>query len=299
MSQSVATRMMLASDAVLTTPQWFEFRDCSLAGKRTFGATEGHRGTRQPASCRARVLTDMCDGAFAGRLNAAEIDYIMPHVFFASAGSTLIPGEAPTSFYALVDKVAALYLYNSLRVNTFTLSGSESNYLDWQFACVGALESVYGSAWPSSPVSPSCGDAMTFQDITFTYSGTVYKPISFTLTINNNLSPTIETSLTPTLYEAQEMSVTLDMVFDFRTSGGGLSNNIALYRAALAGAAASLAMTDGTNTYTFSFANLKIPDGAPTIPVQGRLTMPLKMMAYRATNATVNAADNVVRFIKT
>ena len=298
MGQSVATRMMLASDAVLTAPQWFEFRECSLAGSREFGSTEGHRGTRQPASCRARVLRDLCQGTFSGRLNAAEIDYIMPHVLFGTAGATIIPTETPTKFFALVDKVSALYLYNKLRVNQFTLSGSESNYLDWSFNCVGELETTYGSAWPVSPVAPSCGVALTFQDVVFTYSGTAYTPQSFTLNINNNLIPTIETSLTPTLYEAGNMEVSLDMTFDFRTASDGLSNNLALYRSALAGAAASLALNDGTNTYTFSFANLKIPDGAPTIPVDGRLSMPLKMMAYRTTNALAGATDHVVRLIK-
>ena len=302
MAQSNATRMMLAADVALTSPQWFEFRECSLVGTREFGATEGHRGTRQPASCRARVLKDLCQGTFSGRLNAAEIDWIMPRVFFAAAGATLIPGENASSsdakFFAFVDKVVEFYLYNKIRVNQFTLSGSESNYLDWSFACVGELESS-GGTWPVSPVAPSCGVALTFQDVVFTYSGTAYTPQSFTLTINNNLIPTIETSLTPTLYEAGNMEVSLDMTFDFRDATNSLSNNKTLYRAALAGAAASLAVNDGTNTYTFSFANLKIPDGAPTIPVEGRLSMPLKMMAYRSTNALAGATDHVVRLIKT
>lgn len=303
MAQSVATRMMLSAAAAMTSPQWFEFRECSLVGTREFGATEGHRGTRQPASCRARVLKDMCQGSFSGRLNADEIDWIMPRVFFAASGSTLIPGEnassADAKFFALVDKVAGMYLYNKLRVNQLTLSGSESNYLDFAFDCVGELESEYGSSWPGSPVAPSCGVALTFQDVVFTYSGAVYTPQSFTLTINNNLIPTIETAVTPTLYEAGNMEVMLDMTFDFRDASNSLSNNKTLYRAALAGAAASLALNDGSSTYTFAFANLKIPDGAPTIPVDGRLSMPLKMVAYRSTNALAGATDHVVRLIKT
>ena len=293
MSQSVATRMMLAADAILTSPIWVEFRDCSLAGKRQFGSTEGHRGTRQPASCRARILSDMCDGTIAGRLSVTEIDYLMPLALGTTASSTLVPGETINAFFALVDKVAALYLYNGLRINTFSLSGSELNYLDWSFGCLGLTETTYGSAWPVSPIAPECGTAFAFNDVVFTYSGTTYKPSTFTLNINNNLQPLTENSISPYSYETGAMEVSLDMTFDFR------ANNLALYRAALAGAAASLAMSDGTTTYTFSFANLKIPDGAPTIPQSGRVNMPLKMMAYRATNATVAAADNVLRFLKT
>lgn len=284
---------MLASDASLTTPIWMEFRDCSLAGKRQFGATEGHRGTRQPASCRARVLSDTCDGSFSGRLSVTEIDWIMPYVFGTTASSTLIPGETLSPFWALVDKVAAMYRYNSLYINTFTLSGSETQYLDWSFGCLGFTETSWLSSWPASPIAPECGTAFAFQDVTFTFAGTVYKPSSFTFQINNNLAPLIETSVSPTGFETQNMQVTLDMTFDFRTA------NLGLYRYALAGGAATLAFSDGSTTYTLNFGNLKIPDGAPTIPQTGRVNMPLKMEAFRATNATVNAADNVVRFIKT
>jgi hypothetical protein len=77
------------------------------------------------------------------------------------------------------------------------------------------------------------------------------------------------------------------------------SDTIALYDAALAGAEASLAVSDGTTTYTFHFGNLKYMSGAPTVPGRGRINMPLSFEAFRRTNVLTAIEDNQFRITKT
>ena len=284
MSQSTTSRLMVADDATIATnPLWFSFTECTLKGERQFGRDDGHRGTRQRSSCRARILSDLSNGGWAGKFSVTEIDWIIKRTLGSGAGTSGVSpwvfAEAPAAIYALADKVAAKYLYG-LQISSLEISGQEAQYLNWAVECVGGAESVWSDAWPASPTAPECGTAFTFADATLTYDSTAYELQSFRLRIDNAFDgQQYENAITPTRFEAQDAIVTLEAQCAFR------SDTLALYRAAVAGATATLVITDGTTTYTFTFGNLKIPNGAPTVPATGRINMPLQMEAFRTAAA--------------
>lgn len=283
MSQATASRMMLADDVAITTnPIWFSFLENSIKGEREFGRDEGHRGTRQRSSCRARVLSDLSNGSFSCKASVTEVDWLFKRVLGSGSGTGGAPwilAEAPAAVYALIDKVAAKYLY-PLRLNKLEISGAEAQYLNWMVDVVGGAESVWASAWPGTPSAPECGTAFILADATINYSGTAYPVQSFRLSIDNAFDgQQYENSITPTRFEAQDAIIQLDIQCAFR------SDTIALYRAAIAGAVGTLVFTDGTTTYTITFANIKIPNGAPTIPTTGRINMPLQLQAFRTASA--------------
>jgi hypothetical protein len=293
MSQATASKLIVSDTTTWASGIGVAFNECSLVGQRTNGMHQGHRGTRQRASCRARTLTDKSGGNISGNFSVAEIDWFLPRAIGTTGASPWIPGETIAHWDALVDKVAAIYQYNNLRINSLEISGQESQYLNWNVACVGELEEVYGLTYPTSPI-PDCGTAFTFADCTLNYNSTAYKMQSFRLSIDNALDQNqYENSLTPTRFETQDLIVQLTVQTAFR------SDTLALYDAALAGAEASLAVTDGTTTYTFNFGNLKYMAGGPTVPGRGRINQSLTFEAMRKTNVTTNQADNQLHIVKT
>lgn len=295
MSQSTASRLIVADNSGFSSNAiGVAFNECSLVGQRTNIMHQGHRGTRQRASCRARTVTDKSGGNITGNFGVQEIDWFLTRGIGHTPGgaSPYIPGETIPEWYALVDKVAAIYQYNKLRVASMEISGQESQYLNWSVVTAGELEQVYGSTYPATPV-PECGNAFVFSDCTLTYNSTAYKMQSFRLAIDNALDQNqYENSLTPTRFETQDLGVQLTVQTAFR------SDTLALYDAALAGAEASLAVTDGTTTYTFHFGNLKYMAGGPTVPGRGRINQSLTFEAMRKANTTTNADDNQLRIVK-
>lgn len=295
MSQATASRIMLADNsAISTNPIWISFQECDLVGMREFGRDEGHRGTRKRSACRARVLSDVSGGSISLKASVTEVDWLLKRYLGTGSGTGGSPwqlAESLSLYYALVDKVAAKYLY-PLSPSKLTIAGSEKQYLLWTAEAVGGAESAFVSSWPVSPTAPECGTAFMLADCALNYSGTAYPIQSFSLTIDNDIDPQqYENSITPTRFEAQDAIVQLSVKCAFR------SDTLALYRAAVAGAAASLVITDGTTTYTFTFANLKIPNGGPKIPVKGRINFDLTAEAYQGGTG-VAATDELIKVVK-
>ncbi|MFN9110310.1 MAG: phage tail tube protein [Bacteroidota bacterium] len=293
MTQSSVTRLALADNSAISTNAIsVSFRECGLVGQRTFVREDGHRGSRQRRSCRARISSDVSSGAISGYFGPTEIDWILGRIVGSvggatgsgTAGSPWLPAEALTKFYALVDKGVAKFLYE-IWPSTLQISGSETQYINWTLNATGKAETTYGGSWPA--VAETCEKAFLFSDAVLTYNSTEYKIKSFQFSINNMIDDqNFQNAITPSDFEAQDLEVTLqvDCVYN--------SDNAALYRAALAGAAAKLAITDGVTTYNFQCGNAKIPNGGPTIPASGRLTFPVQMEWYRSsTVVSPTAAD--------
>jgi hypothetical protein len=292
MSQATSSRLIVHDNLTWGSGIGVSFNECSLVGQRTNLMHQGHRGTRQRASCRSRTVTDKCGGNISGNFGVEEIDWFLTRAIGHVGASPYIPGETILPWYALLDKVAGIYIYNKLRITSLEISGQETQYLNWNVACVGELEEVFGSTYPATPV-PQCGTAFTFADCTLTYGGTAYKMQSFRLLIDNMLDPNqYENSLTPTRFESQDFGVQLSVQTAYR------SDTSALYDAALAGAEASLAVTDGTTTYSFNFGNLKYMAGGPTVPGRGRINQPLTFEAARKTNTGTATGDNQLHIVK-
>jgi hypothetical protein len=292
MSQATASRLIVSDSTTWASGIGVAFNECSLVGQRTVGIHQGHRGTRQRASCRARTLTDKSGGNISGNFGVQEIDWFLTRTLGHTGASPYIPTETIPNWYALLDKVAAIYQYNKLRITSLEISGQESQYLNWNVACVGELEEVFGSTYPTSPV-PECGTAFVLADCALNYASTAYKIQSFSLSIDNALDPNqYENSLTPTRFESQDQIVQLSVQTAFR------SDTSALYDAALAGGEASLVISDGTTSYSFNFGNLKWMSGGPTVPGRGRINQALTFEAFRKANTTTNTADNQIHVVK-
>lgn len=283
MAMAPESQVLLADNAAgATNAILMAVTDCDLLGERTFGEDRGKRGTRQEYDCGARILSETIQGGFNIRPTYAELDWLIERAIgdnisgYPAAAAT--PGESVPALYAFVDKGPSNFRYDVLRINQLTISGSEGDYINVRVDFVGEDETDSVS-WPGSPPSMNCGSQFISSDSTFTLDSTAYPFKSFELSINNNINSSQENSVTQSNFEAGSLAIGLNMTMANR------SDTEAIYRRAVAGDSGNLALADGTQTYTFTFGNIKIPGSGPTIPEEGEITQDLSMMIKRTTSA--------------
>lgn len=291
MSQSHEMRLLIADNSTGTTlPITLASQGCDLLGTPIFGTDPGRRGTRQDYSCGARLLGETVSGGFEFQPSATELDYILKRCMgdrIATFPATpLVPGETLPQFYVYVDKGPTNFRYDLCVYNRVQLSLREGDYLKVRCDLIGSAEAS-GVTWPT-PTSIACASEYVCSDVTFTLGGTSFPFKNLTINIDNMIAgQQQENALYRTIFESEGLRITLDGTLGYR------SDTTAFYRRAVAGDVGTLVFSDGTATYTWSFANLKIPGAGPTVPAQGEITQSPKMQAFRT------AATDVVTVTKT
>jgi hypothetical protein len=307
MSQASVTRLWLSAAENMGSPVAVSFNTCTLAGERVLGRDPGHRGSRQRYKCRSRMIGESAGGSISGNFSPTEIDFILPNAL-GNTGA-LRPENGIKPIYAVVEKInesypssiARLFKYHKQHVNSLTISGQAGKLINWNVDLVGTHEESGVSA-PTG--TPDCTACYAFSDVIFDYGGDEFPIQSMSLSFNNAIqtSGRQENSLRPTRFAATDFICSLTVQCEYR------SDTEALYRASMDGAEAFIKLSGldigggSTVEYEFNFANLKIPNGAPTIPASGMVNMPLTMEAFRnigsGTVPSINT-DNAVFVTKT
>ncbi len=188
----------------------------------------------------------------------------------------------------LVDKVTARYIYGGCFVNKATFSGSSGNPIQLSLDIEARTESVpTATAFPAA-VPFDSASYYVLSDCVLTILSAARKFSQFELTIDNVLDTTrFHNSLTRAQIPAQNRMVQLSANFPYT------SDNADLYQAAIAGAAGSLVIADGSDTYTIAFGNLKVNNKGPEIAGKTEIRLPLVYDAF----ASATAAS--IKFTKT
>jgi len=185
-----------------------------------------------------------------------------------AVGVTDVADTLP-EFYVNLDKVTKVCEYSGIKVARCEIVGTSGQPLEWRLALVGQDETV-GAAGSFPSLTLPTDNIFVMSDCTLTLGGSSRYIDDFTLTIDNLLiDDKFRNSLT-----LPEIG-TRDRMVQLTCTPGYTSNNADLYDAAIAGAAASLAISDGSDTYTFAAANAKIPASGVDIPADGELMLPL------------------------
>lgn len=291
MSQSHELRVLLGDDdgagAIASgTGILLSAINCDLKGTERFAVNNGKRATRQRWDCGARLVGEDVVGGFDIKPTAAQLDWFIERMIGDNisgypAGAA-VPKETMSKLVAYVDKGADNYKYPSLVISDVTITMPEGDHINMRVNFVGQRE-YDGETWPSGggiPTTYSCASAFVASDVVFTVDATAFSFKTLTLAINNMIAPgQQENALYRTIFETQGLDVSASGTFGVR------SNTIALYRRGVAGDAATIVLDDGTDTYTFSLGNLKIPGEGGTVPDEGEITMNLAGAAYRTTGA--------------
>jgi hypothetical protein len=284
MGQSHEMRILLADNQAGTTNAIsFAGKSCDLLGDQEFGRDDGKRGTRQRYACGDRVLREVVAGGFEFNPTAAELDWVLKRCMGDNIagfpGSAAVPGETLPQFYAFVDKGPENFRYDICVFGRVTLSVREGDYLTIRCDLVGSRENQ-GVTWPVGAPAIACAPEFVCADVAFNLDAVAYPFKSMDLTLDNVIAPNQhENALYRTIFDSEDFIVSLQGTFGYR------ADTKALYRRAVAGDAGSLVLANGTNTYTFTFPNLKIPGRGPTVPNQGEITMVPAMEARRTALA--------------
>lgn len=284
MSQSVESTIFASDDSGFSTsPIALGVRDLDLRGDRVFGVETGKRGGREEWACRARILSENVQGGFNIFPTDTELDWLIERAIgdniAAYPAGNAVPGETLPGFFVFADKGnVQTFRYNDLRINRLVLSGAETQMMNVRVDCVGSTEEEVADV--SSPPDVDCDSVFHFSDIVIRIGGSTYGLKNIELMIDNQIADQYENNVARSRFESQRLMVRL------RATCGYRSDTQALYRKAIAGDDnATLEMDDGTNDYTFTFGNLKIPGNGPTIGEVGEVVMPLDLMAFRTSSA--------------
>jgi hypothetical protein len=244
--------------------QAMEVLSSTLKRVDTHTHSPGLRGTRSRHKNRNRKTRTQVAGAWDMEPTPTEIDWWLEKILggTAAAGVTDV-AEALPAFYAAEDHVTKVPTFSGLRVAVATLSGASGEAIKLNVEMEGTTE-VVGAAASFPSLTLPTDNFFVFSDIVLTLEGTARDVDSFTLKIDNRLLAELwRNSLTREEIPAGDRLVTLSASVPYHAS------NSDLYDAAIAGAAMTLVISDGTTTYTLASANAKIPPSGPDSPAKG------------------------------
>jgi hypothetical protein len=264
----------------------FEFLSSTLKKQETFAYGEGVRGSRSRFSYRAREVRQDISGDIVMNPSVTEIDLLLPWIMGGTtSGGVTDLANALTGRFVCIDKVQKVYTYAGCYVNRCVIEGSPGQPLVWTLSLVGQTETE-GNSGTFPTLSIPTDNFFVFSGITLTLNSVAYQPERFRLTIDNMLDgDRFLNSLTRTAIVPKDRIVTLETSLMF-----GDSN--ALYDVAVTGYAGSLAITDGTTTYTIAFGNLKAPAVGVDIPGRDELKLPLAYQSFH------NGTNSECKFTK-
>lgn len=281
MPQAQELRILLADNQAGTSNAIsIAARNCDLAGQLTYGEGSGKRGTRQQYACGDRILREDVSGGFEIYPTAAELDWLIErfmgdNISGYPAGAAT-PKETLPKIYAYVDKGDELFRYDELVVASLGIQIRESDYINFRVDFIGKDETS-GVTWPATPPDIDCDSEFIASDVSFNIAAAAWPFKQIDMLISNSIPQNQhENSVKRTIFEAGPLVANMQVLLGYRTS------TKALYRRGIAGDNnATLVLSDGSDTYTLTFGNLKAPDGAPTVPDEGEITNTLNFSIKR------------------
>lgn len=257
----------------------------SLTMKETIRRTDGLRGTRSHNYKRRRRETSVVSGTISFHPGVAELDFFLPYILGGATNAGVTPlAETVPAFWAMIDRVAKVFQYNSLYVNVARLSGATGSPVVLSLDLEGISETITAAGtFPSLAIPDE--HQFIFPDASITLDGTAYPMKRFELTVNNSLDTgRFMNATTRSSIPATDRMVSLSLEL------GYTPDTVALYDQDIDGFAASLVLDDGTTDYTFALANLHAPTAGPSVQGKGEINYPLNYVAER----TVATAELIV-----
>jgi hypothetical protein len=277
---SVGSLAKFAVDSALpfdTNSKAFEIQLPETLKKReVIRRTDGLRGTRSRHSTRRRVETSAVSGTVTFQPGVAEFDFFLQYILGGSpSGGVTALAETVPAFWAMIDRVAKVFQYNSLYVNVARLTGAMGSPVTLSLDLEGISETITNAGtFPSITIPDE--PQFIFPHATITLNGTAYPMKRFELVINNALeTDRYMNATTRSAIPATDRTVTLALELGYTPDTTGL------YDQAIAGFAGSLVLDDGTTDYTFAFANLHAPTDGPTVQNKQSIPYPLNYIAER------------------
>lgn len=270
----------LAFDAVLPfdgSSEAYEFINESLQMVQTHVNTQGIRGTRSRLKGRTRIASEQITGSIVMQPSVTELDRLWPRILGGATnlGVTDVADTLP-EFQVMIDRITKVFTYAGCVVSSAVISGSSGQPISLTLNIEGETESV-GNSGTFPSLSIDTDTMFVFSDVVLTLDGTARELSAFTLTIDNLLDTgRYMNSVTRSQIPTQDRQVTLAVTLPYTTDEDDL------YDIAIAGIDGSLALDDGTTTYTFDFGNLKSAARSPVVTGKTEIIHPITFDCYKS-----------------
>jgi hypothetical protein len=243
----------------------FEFFSENVKRKRKIGVPNTIRGTRSKYSSRARLAPYVYAGRIQMPVNAGDLAILLPWILGADAsGTTFGLAESLQAFSAIFHRVTETYEYQDLVIDKALLYGraGEGDEPDFMALSMDVLGKARATAvsFPASALAHTAQyNPYVFQDSVFTLHSATREVKEMWLLVDNHVRPRYVNSLSPTALCPSDRDVFLRIRVPYD------SGNSNLVDTTVAGAAGTLAITNGAVSTSIAFTNLKNSFDDPTI----------------------------------
>jgi hypothetical protein len=253
------------------TPTWggsdpmFEFFSETIARRRRIAVPNTIRGTRSKYGSRARLAPYVYGGNIKMPVNPGDLAILLPWMLGADAsGTTFALDNALQIFAAIFSRVTETYEYQDLVVDRALLYGraGEGNSPDFLALSVDVLGKARatGVSFPAVSLAHTAQySPYVFQDSVFTLHSATREVKEMWLVVDNHVEARYVNSLSPTALCPSDRTVTLRVRVPYD------SGNSNLVDTSVAGAAGTLAITNGAVSTSIAFTNLRNSFDDPTI----------------------------------
>jgi len=287
MGQQAKLAADAAGTAVAAFSEPYEFVSESMRKSGTVLDTAGIRGSRSHVSERTRFGMSAVGGSLLMHATPAMLDKWLPRILGAAESSdTFALAETLPEFALLIDRVARRFVYDQCKVDRAVFRGSAGGLVTLAIDVVGKTEAVSATAFPAlaMPTDPP----YVMQDGVLTLQAGPREFTEFEIIVDNALARRFSNSETATDIRPSDRAVSLRCAIPYT------SDSVDLHNQALAGAAASLVLTNGTYSTTFSFATLQFPDRSPVVAGKREIVLELTGIArtFGSTSELVVTHDS-------
>jgi len=249
-------------------------------------APRGMRGTRSRPKERVRTGAYFVVGTFTVNPSPLFLDLWLPRILGGSEVADSFPlAEALPAFGLLFDRVNQRFEYTDCYVSRAMFRGravtpgeEEPQPIELIIEVKGKTEAT-GTSYPSLALGVTAADApYIFEDAAsgLTLQGSARDMMRFDLLIDNYLHARHANALAAGSITPRDRSIRM------KTTNPYTTDESALYGQALAGAAGSLALTNGSYSCTFTFGVVQVPDLSPIVRGKEEIVLELDNFAHQS-----------------
>lgn len=295
MASSQGSQAKLCMDAVApidTSSEPYEFLSISGGAEHQIIRTEGIRGTRSRSKERRRRGLQVVQFSIVMNPSPAELDKLLPRILGANESTDVFAlAETLPTFLVCVDRIAKVHTYTGCVVSRATFRSSTGQPLQLTLDIIGVSETE-GDAGSFPSLSLDTDTMFVHSDAVLTVQSSARSFDQAELIIDNRVVSRFMNSRTATDVAATDREILFNCSTPYTSSESDLITTPA---GSSAGAAATLAYTNGNQSISFALANLiQDPARTPGIPGRGEILLPLNFRAEKSgsTNELIVTHDS-------
>lgn len=241
--------------------------------------SEGMQGTRSRTAPRVSQGQKTVAGDLVMNPTPVELDTLLPYILGANESTDVFAvADTLPSFYVMLDRVQKLHTYAGLVVARAVFDFTANQLVRLTLSLVGTTETeANAGGFPSLTIDT--GEAYVAHQAVLTYDSVAREFNSARLTIDNAPKVDFRMNQEANVITPTDRIVTLDVELPYDSA----NNDIYTEQEAGTYANATLVLTNGNQSLTFTLNSLMAEPGTPDIQARGQeLVMPLSFRAYKS-----------------